>query len=286
MTLPMPPVATSVAATRQAVAAARRQGARIALVPTMGALHAGHTRLIEVANEQSDFVVVSIFVNPTQFGPQEDLAHYPRTFDTDRALCREHGVHLIFAPTPEGMYPAGFSTWVEVTELQASLCGLSRPGHFRGVCTVVLKLFNIVQPDLAVFGQKDYQQARMIDQMIKNLDLPLHLHIEATVREPDGLALSSRNRYLTPALRQDARVLYQALQAVQQQVAQGERAVPRLVEYLQSTIAAVPSARIDYAAIVDQVTLQPIDQLERPAVAAVAVYFDSTRLIDNVELTL
>jgi pantoate--beta-alanine ligase len=271
-------------AVRQQVAQARQAGRTIGFVPTMGALHAGHAALIRSARQECGYVVVSIFVNPTQFGPQEDYARYPRTLEADQQLCAEEGVDLIFAPSVEEMYPPPYRTYVEVTELDQVLCGASRPSHFRGVCTVVLKLFQIVQPDVAYFGEKDYQQARIIRQMIDDLNLPVHLRTLPTVREADGLACSSRNRYLTAAQRQVAPRIYQALLELRERVGRGEREAARLESDLYQALSAIPEARVDYAKIVDADSLQPLDQIDRPAVAAVAVFLGTTRLIDNIRL--
>lgn len=281
-----PRIATTVDAVRQAVQHARQAGCTVGLVPTMGALHAGHASLIRAARAGTEFVVVSIFVNPTQFGPKEDLAQYPRPFEQDVALCGAEGVQLVFAPDPALIYPQGFRTLVEVTGLQNPLCGAARPGHFRGVATVVLKLFNIVQPDLAYFGQKDAQQARLIQQMTTDLNLPLRVVVCPTVREPDGLALSSRNRYLDADQRRHATVLYAALQAVRHKVLAGERSTPALVEGMRAAILATPGAAVDYAAIVDADSLQPVERLDRRVLAALAVYFGKTRLIDNLVLDI
>jgi pantoate--beta-alanine ligase len=277
-------IATTIDAVRQAVQHARHTGQTIGLVPTMGALHAGHASLIRAARANADYIVVSIFVNPTQFGPNEDLARYPRPFEKDVALCAEENVQLVFAPEPAVIYPPGFRTFVEVTALEDVLCGASRPGHFRGVATVVLKLFNIVQPDVACFGQKDAQQARILRQMAADLDLPLRIVVGPIVREPDGLALSSRNQYLDPNQRQAATVLYQALQEVKQMVAHGERDAAKLVQHLRSRIESTPGARLAYAAIVDADNLQPLARLKGRVLVAIAVWLGSTRLIDNVEL--
>jgi pantoate--beta-alanine ligase len=278
-------VVHTIADTRPAVAAARAAGQTIGLVPTMGALHEGHASLIRVAKHRCPFVVVSIFVNPAQFGPQEDLSRYPRTLSEDLALCEREGATLIFAPEPSEIYPEGFRTYVEVHELQDVLEGASRPGHFRGVATVVLKLFNILQPDRAYFGQKDAQQARIIRQMVRDLDVPVRVIVAPTVREPDGLALSSRNRYLEPVQRQEAVALSQALAAVQRRVAAGERDAVALRRVLADRIAAAPGAVLDYAEIVDADNLRPIERLERPALAVLAVRFGATRLIDNLPLS-
>lgn len=276
------PVVTSIAEVQVAVADARRRGQTVALVPTMGALHEGHAALIRAAKRDAGFVVVSVFVNPTQFGPKEDYAKYPRTLEADRQVCAAAGANLIFAPAVEEMYPENSVTFVEVAGLQDPLCGASRPGHFRGVCTVVLKLFNVVRPDLAHFGAKDYQQARIIRQMVRDLNVPVDVRVEPTVREADGLAMSSRNRYLTAEQRAVAPMIYRALQAVRTQAHSGERDAARLESTLHGELSAVPGVRVDYARILDAETLQPVARLDRPAVAAVAVFLGHTRLIDNV----
>jgi pantoate--beta-alanine ligase len=280
-----PPLTTTIAETRAAVAAARTAGRRIGLVPTMGALHAGHASLIRAARVECEYVVVSIFVNPTQFGPAEDFSRYPRTLDADRELCAAVGTDLIFAPSAADMYPADSRTVVEVTGLQDVLCGHSRPGHFRGVATVVLKLLNIVQPDVAYFGQKDAQQALIIRRMVADLNVPVIVRVHPTVREPDGLAMSSRNRYLDPAQRLGASSLHRALKKVEELVAAGERSVPVLERVMADLIAAAPGARLDYARVVDAQTLDTIATVARPALAALAVFFGTTRLIDNTILT-
>jgi len=279
-----PPVAATIAEARAAVAAARQAGRRVGFVPTMGALHAGHASLIRASRAECDFTVVSIFVNPTQFGPSEDLSRYPRTFDADRELCAALGTDLIFAPSADQMYPPDSRTVVEVTKLQDVLCGQSRPGHFRGVATVVLKLFNIVQPDAAYFGQKDAQQALIIRRMVIDLNVPVDVRVRPTVREPDGLAMSSRNRYLDPAQRHHATALYRAVRRVEEMVAAGERSAPALEAAMGETIAAAPGARLDYARVLDAESLDPLATLDRPALAALAVYFGTTRLIDNTIL--
>ena len=275
------PIATTVADTRSAVAAARKAGRRIGFVPTMGALHAGHAALIRASRAETDFTVVSIFVNPTQFGPNEDYSRYPRTLDADRQLCAQVGTDLIFAPTAEEMYPPDVRTTVEVGSLGEVLCGASRPGHFRGVATVVLKLFNIVQPDFAYFGQKDAQQVAIIRRMTADLNLPVRIRVIPTVREADGLAMSSRNRYLDPGQRLNATCLDRALKKVDQLFANGERRVPVLEAAMAGIVAATPGARLDYARVVDANTLDTIAAVDRPALAALAVYFGATRLIDN-----
>ncbi len=281
----MTPIVTTIADVRAEVEEARRLGMTVLFVPTMGALHEGHASLIRAAGRPSAFVVVSIFVNPTQFGPNEDFARYPRTLDADQKLCTEAGANLIFAPTAEEMYPDSPLTSVEVAELQDVLCGPLRPGHFRGVCTVVLKLFNIVAPDVAMFGEKDFQQSRIIRRMVRDLNVPVEIQIEPTVREADGLALSSRNRYLTAEQRAAAPGIHRALQAVRSRAQAGETDVTRLEQSLRAELEAIPGARVEYARIVDAETLQTPAKLDRPAAAAVAVILGNTRLIDNVLLT-
>ncbi|VTR92041.1 pantoate--beta-alanine ligase : Pantothenate synthetase OS=Thermotoga maritima (strain ATCC 43589 / MSB8 / DSM 3109 / JCM 10099) GN=panC PE=3 SV=1: Pantoate_ligase [Gemmata massiliana] len=277
----LPPIVTTIADVRAAVDAARAAQKPIAFVPTMGALHEGHAALVRAAR---GFVVVSIFVNPTQFGPKEDFAKYPRTIEADQKLCGEAGASLIFAPGVEEMYPTNSVTFVDVAKLGDHLCGAARPGHFRGVCTVVLKLFNIVRPDVAHFGAKDYQQARIIAQMVRDLNVPVEVRVEPTIREADGLALSSRNRYLSADERAVAPRIYQMLQATRVRAAAGEIDAARLESALAADLATIPGARVDYARVVDAETLQPLARLDRPAVAAVAVFLGTTRLIDNLVL--
>jgi pantoate--beta-alanine ligase len=279
-------VAHTIEAVRQAVAEARSRGLIIGLVPTMGALHAGHVSLIRSARQETGFVVVSIFVNPSQFGAGEDLERYPRPLTQDLQVCEEQQVDLVFVPDAEIMYPPGYRTWVEVQEFQDVLCGASRPGHFRGVATVVLKLFNIVQPDLAYFGQKDAQQARIIRQMVQDLNLPIRVHVCPIVREPDGLALSSRNQYLDPGERKQARALHLALEEVRNLTEKGERDARVLRQALASRIAATPGAVLDYAAVVDADSLNPVIHVKGEVLVALAVKFGATRLIDNIQLSI
>lgn len=281
-----PRVIETVDGVRQVVGEARRLGQSVGLVPTMGALHAGHASLLKAARKENDFVVASIFVNPTQFGPNEDFSRYPRTLEADLELCGREGVQVAFVPSADIMYPAGFCTWVEVQGLQDVLCGASRPGHFRGVATVVLKLFNMVQPDTAYFGQKDAQQARIIEQMVRDLDVPVRLRICPIVREPDGLALSSRNRYLDPGRRRQARVLSQALAEARSRIEGGDRDAASIGRLLADRIAAAPDAMVDYAAVVDAETLRPVDRLKGKILLALAVKFGETRLIDNEVITV
>jgi pantoate--beta-alanine ligase len=277
-----PLVATTISDLRQALAEARRQHLTVGLVPTMGALHQGHLSLIAAARARNDFVIVTVFVNPSQFGPHEDLARYPRPFDNDLRLCAESGVDLIFHPEPAAMYPPGFCTWVEVAGLQDVLEGSSRPGHFRGVATIVLKLFHLVGPDRAYFGQKDGQQARIIQQMVRDLDLSVEVIVCPTVREPDGLALSSRNRYLEPGQRSRAAVLHEALEEARSLFLAGERDAGKLARVLRDRVESTPGSALDYAAVVDADNLQPVATVDRAVLLALAVRFGSTRLIDNL----
>lgn len=280
------PCVTTVAEARRAVREARAFGATVGLVPTMGALHEGHLSLIRSARAETDIVVVSIFVNPAQFGPKEDLERYPRDLDGDRELCREAGADLIFAPTAGEMYPEGFCTWVEVEGLTAGLCGRSRPGHFRGVCTVVSKLFNICVPDRAYFGEKDAQQLAVIRRMVRDLDMPLTVVPCPTVREPDGLALSSRNARLTPEERAQAPALYRALSAARHLVAGGEREAARLDSAVRAILAEATLGEVDYVGIVSADDLEPVDTIDGECLIALAVRFDGsgTRLIDNIRV--
>jgi pantoate--beta-alanine ligase len=283
-----PAVVSDIAPLREAVAVARRQGRTIGLVPTMGALHAGHLALIEAARAETGYVVVSIFVNPTQFGPKEDFTRYPRPLERDLELCGQAGVDLVFHPEPAVMYPSGYRTQVEVTGLQDVLCGASRPGHFRGVATVVLKLFNLVQPDRAYFGQKDAQQVRILQQMVSDLNVPVEVRVCNIVREADGLARSSRNEYLDPQQRRQATVLHRALIEARRRIEAGERDAAVLRQAMVECIASAPSANLDYAAVVDADSLEAPEQFVpgRPILLALAVKFGSTRLIDNMLIRL
>lgn len=275
-------IARTIAATRAAVTAARWAGRSIGCVPTMGALHAGHLSLVEAARRDGTFVVVTIFVNPTQFGPQEDYARYPRDEAGDLRQCERAGVDLVFLPAVEEMYPPGAVTTVHVARLTETLCGPCRPGHFDGVATVVTKLLNIVQPDRAYFGRKDYQQLAVIRQMVRDLDVPVEIIGCPTVREPDGLAMSSRNALLSPEERQRALALSRALIAAREAIVGGERD-PRAVEAtMRAVVEAARPTRIDYVSVVDPVTLQPVPRIEGPVLAALAVRIGATRLIDNV----
>jgi pantoate--beta-alanine ligase len=253
-------------------------------VPTMGYLHEGHLSLVRRARAENDRVAVSIFVNPTQFGPHEDYTRYPRDLERDLRLLEPLGVDLVFVPSVEEMYPPGFQTWVIVEEVSRPLEGASRPGHFRGVATVVAKLFNILQPDRAYFGQKDAQQTVVIWRMVQDLNIPVEIVICPTVREPDGLAMSSRNTYLNPEERRAATVLFRALQAAKARYEAGERDAERLREAMREVIRAEPLARIDYVSVAHPETLQELERVEGPALLSLAVYIGTTRLIDNLML--
>ncbi|HXM60339.1 MAG TPA: pantoate--beta-alanine ligase [Terriglobales bacterium] len=263
---------------------ARHAGKRLGLVPTMGALHDGHLSLMRAAQSKCDAVAASIFVNPLQFGPTEDLAKYPRTFDRDVQLLEKESVDILFAPAPAEMYTPGAVTYVTVEGLSDKLCGKSRPGHFRGVTTVVAKLFHIVEPDLAFFGQKDAAQAIIIRRMVRDLNLPIEIAVCPIVREPDGLAMSSRNVYLSPQDRKSATVLNRSLIEVKKQFDQGERNPTALIKAAKKVLAQEPTVRLDYFEIVDPSTLAPAPKLTGPALVAVAALVGTTRLIDNILL--
>jgi pantoate--beta-alanine ligase len=260
---------------------AHRSGKQVGLVPTMGALHEGHLSLVRAAKASCGAVAASIFVNPTQFGPNEDFALYPRTFEADCAMLEAGGVDVVFAPTPEEIYPAGTATFVEVAGLSDRLDGQSRPGHFRGVATVVAKLFIAAEPDRAFFGQKDAAQVAVLRRMVADLCLPIELVVCPIVREPDGLAMSSRNRYLNAEERRQALVLSRALAAVRHLAHGGERQAAALIEAARQVLSTEPEVRVDYIAAVDWATLEPVSQLVSGSLFAIAVYVGSTRLIDN-----
>ncbi len=280
-----PPVFTTLSALRAALAAARKAGKRIGLVPTMGALHEGHLSLVRAARAECDAVVVSIYVNPSQFGPNEDLAKYPRTLQADLDLLAGCGTDFVWAPADAEVYRPGHATWVEVGGVAEPLEGQCRPGHFRGVATIVLKLLNAVQPDVAYFGQKDYQQAAVIRRMAADLDVHVEIRVCPIVREEDGLALSSRNRYLSPSARGRATVLWQSLQLAAELVAGGQRRAAEIVRRMREVILTAEDARIDYVALVDPETLLPVETVAQPTLAALAVRIENTRLIDNCILT-
>lgn len=258
----------------------------VGFVPTMGALHDGHRSLVQAARQRCEMVVVSIFVNPTQFAPNEDFSRYPRTLEQDCQMLETEGVDVVFTPTAEAMYPPGASTYVDVEGVSDRLDGASRPGHFRGVATVVAKLFHIVQPDFSFFGQKDAAQVAVLRKMVRELDFPLEIVVCPTVREPDGLAMSSRNRYLSADERRQALTLSRTLRAAEMQVNCGERRASALLQTMSATIQNEPAIRLDYIEVVDPDTLLPIDDVGTGGLLAVAAYVGSTRLIDNVLLGL
>jgi len=266
---------------REIIASERSQGRKIAFIPTMGYLHRGHLALVERAKQTGAFVVLSIFVNPIQFGPNEDFSSYPRDLEQDAHLVEVAGVDVLFHPTSEEMYPQKLVTYVEVGQLDTVLCGAKRPGHFRGVATVVSKLFHIVQPDLAFFGQKDYQQYLIIQRMVRDLNLPIEVRAVSIVREEDGLALSSRNVFLTSEQRQEAKVLSQSLNEAETSLAEGQRSARAIEKQLREKISSQSHGVIDYVEVRDAEDLSEITRIESPVLIALAVRFGSTRLIDN-----
>jgi pantoate--beta-alanine ligase len=277
-------VLTTAAELREAVLDLRRAGRTIGLVPTMGALHAGHLSLVQASRAQCDVTLATIFVNPTQFAPHEDFGKYPRTFDADRRALADCGADLLFAPAEGEVYPPGFSTYVEPPAVAAPLEGQCRPGHFRGVATVVLKLFLLSGADVAFFGRKDYQQALVIQHLVRDLDVPVRICVCPIVREPDGLAMSSRNRYLRAEERRRATALWQALSWAAERVAAGERDVERLTARMRAVLEENGLARIDYVTVADPHTLRPVQTIQAPAVALIAAHLGNTRLIDNILL--
>ena len=278
----MPPqLVTTVSELRQVLADVRRQGKRIGLVPTMGALHEGHLSLVRASQGECDFTVVSVFVNPSQFGPGEDFEKYPRTLNADLDALTTCGVELAFSPSPDEVYRPDHATWVEIAGVAEPLEGVCRPGHFRGVATIVLKLFNMVAADAAYFGQKDYQQVAVIRQMVRDLNVPIEVCVCPIVREADGLAMSSRNQYLSRAARQRALVLWKSLQAASTLVAGGESNASVVKQRMQEVIATADDAQIDYIALADPDTLEPVEEITATTVAALAVKIENTRLIDN-----
>jgi pantoate--beta-alanine ligase len=269
---------------RAALSDARMNRKRVGLVPTMGALHEGHLSLVRAAKKECDAVAVSIFVNPTQFGPTEDLAKYPRQMERDRALLEEEGVDILFAPSVEEIYGRGSITWVLVESLSEKLDGRSRPGHFRGVATVVAKLFNIVEPQIAYFGQKDAAQLAVIRRMVRDLNFPVEIIAGAIVREPDGLAMSSRNAYLSPEERGRALVLQRSLRRAEAEFQSGQRIGAKLISAALEVLASEPQVAVDYLEVINPDTLEPVERITQPALLAIAARVGSTRLIDNVLL--
>jgi pantoate--beta-alanine ligase len=277
-------VAKTIKSVRKLVQAAHSRGKKIGFVPTMGALHIGHISLIEKARQQTDFVVVSIFVNPTQFGPSEDFKKYPRPLKKDLAICRKAGVDVVFAPTAEQIYSGENLTWVNVEKLIEPLCGRFRPGHFRGVTTVCAKLFNIVVPDIAFFGQKDAQQAIIIKRMVADLNMPLKIFVCPTIRESSGLAVSSRNQYLTARQKKEAALVYKSLQKCRELIEDGVSDSKTITNRMRKVLKQAPSIKIEYISIVDAETLQEPVRIAEKVLIATAVKIGSTRLIDNILL--
>jgi pantoate--beta-alanine ligase len=275
-------VAETIQAVRQLVKSARQQGKRIGFVPTMGAFHIGHTALIDEAVKRCDFVVVSIFVNPTQFAPGEDFEKYPRPLQNDLDICRDRDVDVVFVPTAEQMYPQEILTWVNVEKLTGNLCGRFRPNHFRGVATVCAKLFNIVCPDAAFFGWKDAQQAIVIQRMVADLNMPLEIVLCPTVRDTDGLALSSRNQYLSSGQRKDATYIYKSLQKAQELIAQGQRNVQAVVGQMKDVLNQPGTIKVEYVSIVNAASLEELQEIDGKVLIAVAARIGRTRLIDNI----
>jgi pantoate--beta-alanine ligase len=276
-----PRLVTSADELRRLIDPARAAGTAIGLVPTMGALHAGHVSLVDASRGQCGLTIATVFVNPTQFGPGEDFAHYPRALEADLALLGQHGAEVVFAPPTEAIYPPGYATFVEVGGPAAPWEGQFRPGHFRGVATVVLKLFNLVRPDRAYFGHKDYQQTLVVRRMVEDLHLPIRVEICPTVREADGLAMSSRNVYLSPDERRRALSIFESLQLTKQLVAQGTRDATALVARMHELLYRA-DLRIDYVAIADPRSLELVNLVDRPTIALIAARAGTTRLIDNL----
>jgi pantoate--beta-alanine ligase len=262
----------------------KKKGKKISFVPTMGALHKGHLSLVERAKNLGDFVVVSIFVNPTQFGPKEDYKKYPRDLKKDKELLLKAGCDLIFAPKVNDIYPEGYLTYIDVEELSQKLEGASRTGHFKGVCTVVAKLFNIVQPDFAIFGQKDAQQALIIKKMTEDLNFSVKIIVCPTVREKDELACSSRNSYLNTEERDQAKILYQSLKLGEKLIKAGEKNPLKVIKKMTEMIQQMPLAKIDYIALTDTQTLEPVRKIKGELLLSLAVKFGKTRLIDNIKI--
>jgi pantoate--beta-alanine ligase len=277
-------IARTIEEARRSIESAHSSGLRVGFVPTMGYLHEGHLSLIDLCKKHADYIVVSIFVNPTQFGPQEDYERYPRDFERDRKLLEERGVDLLFAPEVDEIYPEEPLIRFEISSLADHLCGPKRPGHFQGVLLIVAKLLNIIRPDVAVFGQKDLQQLLIIKRMVKDLNFPVEIIAAPTVREPDGLAMSSRNSYLSAEERREAAVLYRALKDAQARIEAGERNPQAVIKGMEEMISQAKGAKIDYIEIVELEGLQPVRSLEGRFAIALAVYFGRARLIDNIVL--
>lgn len=279
-------IITKITELKAEIKALKSNGKIIGLVPTMGCLHEGHLSLVRSSVKKADCTVVSIFVNPTQFSPNEDFREYPRDLKHDSEILEREGVDYLFIPEASAMYPEGFKTYIEVHDLQDKLCGRSRPGHFRGVCTVVLKLFNIVDPDVSFFGQKDAQQAIVLKRMVKDLDLDVNIEILPIIREKDGLALSSRNTYLDPEQRKAALCLSKSLREADEMFKNGERKSARIIRRMEEIIKSEALAKIDYVRIVDLNNLDPLARIEKEALIAVAVFIGKNRLIDNTVINI
>ena len=274
-------VLKTIPATKKFIEKIKRTNKTIGFVPTMGYLHEGHLSLVRIARRKTDFVVVSIFVNPTQFSPKEDLAKYPRNLKRDKNLLKKEGIDLIFSPSVKSIYPPDYNTYVYVKDLSKIMCGITRPQHFRGVTTIVLNLFNIIKPDIAVFGAKDYQQALIIRRMVKDLNLDVKIITGKIIREKDGLAMSSRNKYLTAKQRQDATVLYRALERIKADYRKGF-SDPKKARRIIKQMIEKKNGRIDYIAMVNKNILMPVKKLGKGTLIALAVFFGKTRLIDNI----
>jgi len=275
-------IAKTIESIRNRIREARKSGKKIGFVPTMGALHSGHVSLIEAASKECDFIVVSIFVNPTQFAPGEDFQKYPRPIDKDLKMCEEKDVDVVFIPEPDELYPDKSLTWVNVEKLTEPLCGRYRPGHFRGVTTVCAKLFNIVLPDIAYFGQKDAQQAIVIKKMVADLNMPLEIAVCPTVREPNGLAVSSRNDYLSKQQRRDASVIYKSLQKSQELIKSDVTDIKTIISEMRKVLSRIPSLELQYIEILDAESLKQIDRVRGKVLIAVAAKLGPARLIDNI----
>ncbi|UCD15055.1 MAG: pantoate--beta-alanine ligase [Candidatus Omnitrophota bacterium] len=275
-------VSGNISKVRKVIKEAKRRNKLVGFVPTMGALHAGHMSLVKRAKKECSFVVVSIFLNPTQFGPGQDLRRYPKCFAKDTHLLRRAGIDLLFYPRQEAMYQRNHSVYVQEDSLSKGLCGKFRPGHFRGVCTVVGKLFNIVEPDIAYFGQKDYQQALILKRLVRDLNFSLKIKILPIIREKDKLALSSRNSYLSPGERTDALSLYSSLREAKSLIKKGERNPRKIINEMKRIILSKKGVKIEYIKIVDAQNLKELDKIRAPVLIALAVYIGKTRLIDNV----
>ena len=279
-------VTGSIERAREICRSRQRKGKIISFVPTMGALHKGHLRLVKKAGEESDFLVVSIFVNPAQFGPGEDYKNYPRDVSKDKRALKTEGVDLLFYPKANSIYPRGNSVYVDESDLSRVLCGKSRPGHFRGVCSILVKLFNIIGPDIAYFGQKDYQQAQIIKKLITELNFPIKVRVLPLVREEDGLAMSSRNIRLRGQARKDSRCLYEALSLAKRLIKEGKRDTQEVISQMKQVVKSKKSAKIDYIEVVDAKSLKKLKRVKGRVLVALAVYIKGVRLIDNIILNV